>query len=171
MTFLMWNRPMTEIPASLIAFQRRFPDDDACARWLVAVRWPNGFRCPACGHDRRRELKTRKHSFECTRCHRQTSVTAGTLPHRTRLSLGTGSCRSATRACRRGRGAAPKARCRSPAAGHDPTLQRQGSRQLRCAQRRRDRDRQDRRLVRLSLQSAPKSPRCLPVPVPAGSAC
>ena len=89
MTFLMWNHPMTEIPTSLIAFQRLFPDDNACARWLVAVRWPNGFRCPACGHDRGWELKTRKHSFECIRCHRQTSATAGTLLHRTRLSLAT----------------------------------------------------------------------------------
>ncbi len=78
---------MTEIPASLIAFQRLFPDDDACARWLVAVRWPNGFRCPACGHDRGWESKTKKHSFECIRCHRQTSVTAGTLLHRTKLPL------------------------------------------------------------------------------------
>ncbi len=31
---------MTKIPASLIIFQRRFPDDDACARRLIAVRWP-----------------------------------------------------------------------------------------------------------------------------------
>ncbi len=38
MAFLTWNRPMTEIPASLVAFQRRFPDDNAGARWLVAVR-------------------------------------------------------------------------------------------------------------------------------------
>ncbi len=89
MTFLMWNHPMTEIPTSLIAFQRLFPDDDACARWLIAARWPNGFRCPACGHDRGWELKTRKHSFECIRCHRQTSATAGTLLHRTKLSLAT----------------------------------------------------------------------------------
>ena len=87
MTFLTWNRPMTESPASLVAFQRRFPDDDACARRLIAVRWPNGFRCPACGHDRGWELKTRLHSFECARCHRQALVVAGTLPHRTRLSL------------------------------------------------------------------------------------
>ena len=89
MTFLMWNHPMTEIPTSLIAFQRLFPDDNACARWLIAARWPNGFRCPACGHDRGWELKTRKHSFECIRCHRQTSATAGTLLHRTKLSLAT----------------------------------------------------------------------------------
>ncbi len=54
---------MTEIPASLIAFQRWFPDD-ACARRLIAVRWPNGFRCPACGHDCGQQLKTRPHSFE-----------------------------------------------------------------------------------------------------------
>ena len=106
---------MTEIPTSLVAFQRLCPDDDACARWLIA------FRCPAFGHDCGWELKTRKHSFECARCHRQASATAGTLLHRTRLSLaiwfraaclmathcngisalqlqkrlGTGSCRSA----------------------------------------------------------------------------
>ncbi len=87
MTFLTWNRPMTEIPASLIAFQRRFPDDDACARWLVAVRWPNGFRCLACVHDRGWQLKTGPHSFECACCHRQASVAAGTLLHRTKRHL------------------------------------------------------------------------------------
>ena len=39
---------MPEFPASLVEFQRQFPDDDACAAWLVAARWPSGFRCPAC---------------------------------------------------------------------------------------------------------------------------
>ena len=53
----------------------------------MARRRPNGFRCPACGHDRGWELKTRKHNFECARCHRQASVAAGTLLHRTKLSL------------------------------------------------------------------------------------
>ncbi len=43
---------MPDYPRSLIAFQRRFPDDRACAEYLVTVRWPEGFRCPACGHDR-----------------------------------------------------------------------------------------------------------------------
>ncbi len=61
--------------------RRRLP------RQLIDVRWPNGFRCPACGHNRGWELKTRKHSFECARCHRQASVAAGPLLHRTRLSL------------------------------------------------------------------------------------
>ena len=36
--------------------RRSFPDDAACARWLIEKRWPDGFRCPACGHDKGWEL-------------------------------------------------------------------------------------------------------------------
>ena len=42
---------MDRFPDSLIAFQRMFPHDDACAAWLASVRWPEGFECPRCGHD------------------------------------------------------------------------------------------------------------------------
>ena len=31
---------MDRFPDSLIAFQRMFPHDDACAAWLASVRWP-----------------------------------------------------------------------------------------------------------------------------------
>jgi len=34
---------MDRFPDSLIAFQRMFPDDEACAAWLAAGRWPEGF--------------------------------------------------------------------------------------------------------------------------------
>ena len=37
---------------SRAAFEARFPDEAACARHLAAMRWPDGFVCPACGHDR-----------------------------------------------------------------------------------------------------------------------
>src|SRR4051794_33815485 len=43
---------MGELPRSLPEFEARFPDDAACARWLMEKRWPDGFRCPACGHDK-----------------------------------------------------------------------------------------------------------------------
>src|SRR3954449_3539228 len=43
---------MTELPRSLPEFEAKFPDDAACARWLLDKRWPDGFRCPACGHER-----------------------------------------------------------------------------------------------------------------------
>ncbi len=78
---------MADFPRSLIAFQRCFPDDDACAAYLVSVRWPDGFRCPACGHDHAWELETKAWTFECGRCHRQTSVRAGTIMHGSKLPL------------------------------------------------------------------------------------
>ncbi len=42
---------MSDTASSLIELQRRFSDDAACARYLVALRWPDGFRCPRCAHD------------------------------------------------------------------------------------------------------------------------
>ncbi|MGF1641747.1 MAG: IS1595 family transposase, partial [Rhodospirillales bacterium] len=35
---------MTDFPRSLPEFQRRFPDEAACADYLAATRWPDGFR-------------------------------------------------------------------------------------------------------------------------------
>jgi hypothetical protein len=35
-------------PESLPAFQRMFPDDAACAQYLKAIRWRDGFECPRC---------------------------------------------------------------------------------------------------------------------------
>ncbi len=78
---------MDRFPDSLIAFQRMFPDDDACAAWLTKLRWPEGFACPRCGHQHGWELRGKAHTFECTGCHRQTSVTAGTILHGTKLRL------------------------------------------------------------------------------------
>jgi transposase-like protein len=80
---------MGDFPRSLRGFEARFPDDEACARWLLAKRWPDGFRCPACGHDHGWELGRGVVLIECARCHRQTSVTAGTLLHRSHLPLKT----------------------------------------------------------------------------------
>jgi len=78
---------MNRFPDNLIAFQRMFPDADACATWLISVRWPDAFDCPGCGHDRCWALRGKAHTFECTKCHRQTSVTAGTILHGSKLDL------------------------------------------------------------------------------------
>lgn len=80
---------MGDWPRSLHEVEARFPDDEACARWLMAKRWPDGFRCPACGHDRGWELGRGVVLVECAQCHRQTSVTAGTVLHRSHLPLKT----------------------------------------------------------------------------------
>ena len=78
---------MDRFPDNLIAFQRMFPDAAACAAWLASVRWPDAFECPGCGHDRCWALRGKAHTFECTKCHRQTSVTAGTILHGSKLDL------------------------------------------------------------------------------------
>jgi Transposase zinc-ribbon domain len=39
-------------PKTLREFQRTFADEAAGAHYLAACRWPDGFRCPRCGHDR-----------------------------------------------------------------------------------------------------------------------
>jgi len=74
------------IPQSLPEFMRRFGTDAQCARVLRRWKWPQGFRCPACGHDESWYIATR-HVDECSRCHRQTSLTAGTVMHRSRTPL------------------------------------------------------------------------------------
>ena len=78
---------MPDFPRSVLEFQRQFPDEAACAAWLSAARWPEGFRCPACGHDHAWELGTKAWTFECATCRRQTSVTAGTVMHGSKLPL------------------------------------------------------------------------------------
>lgn len=78
---------MADFPRSLLEFQRRFPDDAACATYLIAARWPDGFVCPACGSVKGWALATKAWTFECAACHRQTSVTAGTVLHGSKLPL------------------------------------------------------------------------------------
>ncbi len=85
----MASRWKYDRPMSRTDFDRRFADDEACARHLAAVRWPDGFVCPACGVCKGWELKTKPHTFECGGCHRQTSVTARTVMHRSKLPLRT----------------------------------------------------------------------------------
>ena len=72
---------------SLNEFKASFPDETSCATFLVERRWPEGFVCPACGGGRAAVLKSRAHTYECLRCGRQTSVTAGTVMHRSKLPL------------------------------------------------------------------------------------
>ena len=81
------QRPVAgrDYPGTWQAFEAWFPDDDACRSFLVGLRWPDGFVCPACeGTD---AWETGRGLFMCRACGRQTSVTAGTIFHRTRSPL------------------------------------------------------------------------------------
>jgi predicted RNA-binding Zn-ribbon protein involved in translation (DUF1610 family) len=74
-------------PQSLIEFQGRFATESACAEYLFARRWPEGFVCPGCGDGRAWLLKAKAFTYECAACGRQTSVTAGTIMHASKLPL------------------------------------------------------------------------------------
>ena len=67
-------------------FRTRFTTEDDCRKYLFQERFPNGFICPKCGSHEFYYLKTR-HICQCKHCRRQTSVTAGTVMHRTHLPL------------------------------------------------------------------------------------
>src|SRR6202521_202858 len=82
----MTGQPMARA-RSLTEFQEAFPDEAACAAFLFDRRWPGGFVCPVCGRDRAAILKSRAHTYECLDCGRQTSLTAGTVMHRSKLPL------------------------------------------------------------------------------------
>jgi predicted RNA-binding Zn-ribbon protein involved in translation (DUF1610 family) len=72
---------------SLTEFQEAFPDEASCAAFLFERRWLGGFVCPRCGRDRMAALKSRAHTYECLDCGRQTSITAGSVMHRSKLPL------------------------------------------------------------------------------------
>jgi hypothetical protein len=73
---------------SLPQFQKAFPGEESCALFLFKQRWPQGwFVCPGCGGGRAALLKSRAWTYECIDCGRQTSITAGTVMHRTKLPL------------------------------------------------------------------------------------
>src|SRR5215472_14797672 len=75
-----------DFPRTLAQFQRRFASEEACRAYLAASRWPGGYRCPTCRHREALELPGR-HLWRCRACGRDTSVTAGTVLHRTRIPL------------------------------------------------------------------------------------
>jgi Transposase zinc-ribbon domain len=67
-------------------WQQQFSDEKRCLQALIKLRWPEGFRCGGCGHQKGWLLQTR-HVYECAGCHHHTSITAGTLFHNTKLPL------------------------------------------------------------------------------------
>jgi hypothetical protein len=73
-------------PGSIVEFQRRFADEDACRAYLFASRWPDGFSCRACGSGAIGALQ-RRGVWQCRSCGKQSSVTAGTVMHATRTPL------------------------------------------------------------------------------------
>lgn len=68
---------MEDYPKTLMDLERRFATEEACRDYLLRLRWPSGFRCPACGHGK--AWPRADGLFECGECGHKTSVKAGTI--------------------------------------------------------------------------------------------
>ena len=76
---------MEDYPRTLLEFEQRFGTEEACIEYLFKLRWPEGFRCPRCGHPEAWQM--RRGLYRCARCRFDTSVTAGTIFQDTRKPL------------------------------------------------------------------------------------
>lgn len=74
-----------DAPKTLVEFMDRFGTEEKCADYLFKIRWPDGFRCPKCAHAFAYRRGQRR--FECKACHAETSLTAGTVLHKTKTPL------------------------------------------------------------------------------------
>jgi len=77
---------MQQKPISLIKFQRKFSTERACQKHLFRLRWPDGYKCPRCDHDKY-SFHSIRHLYQCKSCKYQVSLTAGTIFHKTRTPL------------------------------------------------------------------------------------
>lgn len=76
---------MEDYPKILSEFEARFFSEQACRDYLCQLRWPNGFQCPGCGHQK--AWSVGNGVFQCAHCDQQVSVIAGTIFHGTHKPL------------------------------------------------------------------------------------
>lgn len=82
------NRIQFQPGLSLPEFLRQFGTEAQCEAALEHSRWPDGFRCPRCGHAAHGVIRARtRKTFQCHACGHQTSLIAGTLFEATKRAL------------------------------------------------------------------------------------
>ena len=69
-----------------INFAKRFPNNEACLRFLAEKKWKNGYQCIRCGCTQFIKGRTAFHR-RCHACDYDESVTANTLFHDMRLPM------------------------------------------------------------------------------------
>jgi transposase-like protein len=82
----MADELMRDLPDDLPTFLARFGTDAQCRAYLTRGRWPEGFRCTSCGHERAYSHQLRLIE-ECAACGKQHSLLAGTIFEQTKTGL------------------------------------------------------------------------------------
>lgn len=80
MELLSKNFPKTEVE-----FDQMFATEESCKSYLYAHKWPDGFKCQACGHTHCWQSKRKL--YICSKCEHQHSLTQGTVMENTQKPL------------------------------------------------------------------------------------
>jgi transposase-like protein len=64
----MAKRPKPVHQMTVGQFEARFVDEETCARYLVARRWPNGVICPRCGNPKVFPVGSMPFKWQCYQC-------------------------------------------------------------------------------------------------------
>jgi len=76
-----------DYPGTFQEFDDWFSSEKSCLDYIAKLRWPKGFQCPSCGFKPEKPSLMGRGLFLCRKCKKQTSITAGTLFHRTHKPL------------------------------------------------------------------------------------
>ena len=77
---------MQQEEMNLKEFMNRFQTEEDCREHFFKIKWPDGFRCPKCSYKEYTFIQGYER-YQCHKCRRQTSLTAGTIMHRSRAGL------------------------------------------------------------------------------------
>ena len=69
-----------DFPKNEIEFDARFSNPKNCYDYLFKQKWPNGFICKKCSHNK--YWMSSRNLYICTQCEHQHSLTAGTIKRR-----------------------------------------------------------------------------------------
>ena len=64
-----------------------FPDQESARQYLESRLWPNGVRCPHCGHDKTRITIRKGGYYRCNACKEDFTVRTGTIFERSHVPL------------------------------------------------------------------------------------
>ena len=78
----------TEYPDVIREFFLMFPNENTCLKYLINLRWPDGFICPMC-NQHSTPWQTSRNRLACPLCKHKTTVTSDTIFEKTRTPLTT----------------------------------------------------------------------------------
>jgi len=76
---------MEDYPQTILELEQRFATERDCFEYLFNIRWPNGFSCPRCKHNKAWLID--RGLYHCAHCGLQSSVIAGTIFQDTKKPL------------------------------------------------------------------------------------